>query len=152
MGRHPGDQVIDGSCDLPPDRSFRVFDQGVDTAADEFWLIDRRPACPVGRVVAVTQRGGLPLQQERAPPHDNARAVVQVQAHGDLWRSLDRGHRPYLRGDAAVALAFGCVRMMRAGPELVKVRGNVIEYPIADWDGPPGCLRLEAGGASTAYG
>src|ERR1035441_51452 len=32
---------------------------------------------------------------------------------------------------------------MRAGPELVKVRGNVIEYPIADWDGPPGCLRLE---------
>src|ERR1019366_9027775 len=96
MGRHPGDQVIDGSCDLPPDRSYRVFDQGVDTAADEFWLIDRRPACPVGRVVAVTQRGGLPLQQERAPPHDNARAVVQVQAHGDLWRSLDRGHRPYL--------------------------------------------------------
>src|ERR1019366_5903918 len=32
---------------------------------------------------------------------------------------------------------------MRAGPELVKVRGNVIDDPIADWDGPPGCLRLE---------
>src|SRR5262249_44355882 len=93
--RHTSYQVINGSRDLAPDRSVWVLNECVYAASDPSWLRDRSPCGPVGRIVAVNERGRLTFEQEYPAPQHHRRPVGQAEPRRDLARGAQRGDRPY---------------------------------------------------------